>query len=223
MVMKSKKELRKEILQLRDNISEAKRREMSEKITKRLLEFSVFQNAKRILAFSSYKSEVYTSEIVQKALEMGKMVYMPKVEHNENTGMDEMEFYQIFSESDLEDGYKGIREPKGNQEFKEKSLVPNDVKQEKEIIFMILPGAVFDIEGNRIGYGGGFYDRYIERMEKQLEEIGTVTLYKTALAFQCQIVEPKLIPSEGHDKPLDTIVTEENLYLCNEKYAFLRR
>lgn len=197
--MKTKKELRKEILELRDNLTENQRKEKSEEITNKISTHSSFQAADKILLFASYKSEVDTSLIMNKALAMGKQVYLPKVEYDECTGREEMEFYQIFSEADLEEGYKGIREPKAKPA--NRFVMPADEK-----VLMILPGAVFDLDGNRIGYGGGFYDRYIKRLDGEA--------FKAALAFHCQIVEPESIPCEPYDAQINAIVSEEGLYIC---------
>lgn len=192
-----KKQLRKSILQLRDALTYKERREKSREITKRVTVQKEFQSADKFLLFASYKSEVDTAELLQYALATGKAVYMPKV-----LG-DEMEFYQISSEEDLKEGYCGIREP-------EAELSKRFVPKQNERILIIVPGAVFDINGNRIGYGGGYYDRFLKYMDKCAEHMSqSVNIYKMAVAFECQMVETGVIPTEMHDVRVDSIVTEK--------------
>jgi len=116
---------------------------------------------------------------------------------------DDMAFYRIQSESELLEGYRGIREPAANPE----TLF--EVNQ-GEKIFVLLPGAVFDKEGGRIGYGKGFYDRFLHNLEK---EIDIDDLCKMAVAFECQIVEEGRIEKQIHDISPDYLVTEKSLYI----------
>lgn len=242
--MNRKKELRKTILQIRDSLTAEQRHQKSKEITKSVIAHQAFCTADKILLFASYKSEVDTTELIRYALNSGKQVYLPKIEYNESEGRDEMEFYQIFPETELQEGYKGIREPKANpsaqfrtkqipskesvskessskesssKESPSKGLPSKELsskeppsKQEAHIL-MILPGAVFDRKGNRIGYGGGFYDRFLARIEQ--------TVYKLAIAFECQVIESDSIPLEPHDVQVDTIITEKAVHV--EKYIDL--
>ena len=111
-----------------------------------------------------------------------------------------MEFYRIESENDFEDGCWGIKEPKVEDS---KKYVP----KYREKVCVILPGAVFDKEGNRIGYGRGYYDKFLKRMNE-------LDVYKIGVGFACQIVNVENFPREEHDVCLDAIATEEELYLC---------
>lgn len=227
--MNRKKELRKTILQIRDSLTAEQRHQKSKEITKSVIAHQAFCTADKILLFASYKSEVDTTELIRYALNSGKQVYLPKIEYNESEGRDEMEFYQIFPETELQEGYKGIREPKANPraQFRTKQI-PSKESSSKEspskelsskeppskqeaYILMILPGAVFDRKGNRIGYGGGFYDRFLARIEQ--------TVYKLAIAFECQVIESDSIPLEPHDVQVDTIITEKAVHV--EKYIDL--
>ncbi len=227
--MNRKKELRRTILQIRDSLTAEQRHQKSKEITKSVIAHQAFCTADKILLFASYKSEVDTTELIRYALNSGKQVYLPKIEYNESEGRDEMEFYQIFPETELQEGYKGIREPKANPraQFRTKQIPSKESsskespskelsskeppsKQEANIL-MILPGAVFDRKGNRIGYGGGFYDRFLARIEQ--------TVYKLAIAFECQVIESDSIPLEPHDVQVDTIITEKAVHV--EKYIDL--
>ena len=112
--MKTKKELRKEILQIRDSLHSDEQKIKSHKITNQVCLMKEFQDADKVLLFASYKSEVNTEEIFHTAQAQGKEMYFPKVIGKE------MEFFQVQEEEDLLEGYRGIREPKEdeNRKFK---------------------------------------------------------------------------------------------------------
>lgn len=200
-----KKQLRRAILQRRNALTDEERREKSQRITNHIINHPAFQSADRILLFASYKSEVDTTAIIGHALALAKPIYFPKVQDNE------MEFYRIFSQEDLYEGYKGIREPEPQENLR---FIP--VAGERTLILM--PGAVFDPEGNRIGYGGGFYDRFLERIrdsKRGIEDASQSThICKMAVAFECQLVESGTIQTEPHDVHIDYIITENKPYKC---------
>lgn len=193
--METKKELRKEILKKRDALSLPERNQKSQIIVQTIISKQDFQKSEKVLLFSSYKSEVDVSAMIQYALEHKKQVYLPKVIGSE------MEFYKISSISELQDGYCGIKEPIADNA---KKFIP----KKDETIFVLLPGAVFDKEGGRIGYGKGFYDRFLQNLEKTVPKSN---LCKMAVAFSCQIVDNGRIVKEKHDIVPDSIVTEEGI------------
>ncbi len=184
-----KKALRQSILSLRDRIGEEQRRQWDERIRDRLLELPAYREAEEILFYASFRSEVSTGELCQAALEQGKKVFFPKV-----LG-EEMEFYRIRRIEELAAGYRGIREPAGKGEPRS-AQVP---------ALILVPGAVFSVKGYRIGYGKGFYDRYLTRFP-HLQTIG--------LCYGIQLLED--IPHEEHDKPVESLVTEETLIYCKQ-------
>ena len=194
--MKSKKEIRKTILEKRNALTKAEHREKSQRITELIVSSKQFQNSDIYLLFASYKSEVDTTGIIQYALSMGKPIYLPKVMGSE------MEYYQIQSMEDLKEGYRGIQEPQVNPSLQ--FIPPKDKK-----IFVLMPGAVFDKGGGRIGYGGGFYDKFLKRLET---EIPQENLCKMAVAFECQMIDEGVIIREKHDIAPDDIVTENTVY-----------
>lgn len=197
--MISKKELRREILQRRDSLTSEERSTKSSKITEKVIVQKAFLEADKILLFASYKSEVETWEIFKTARNASKDIYYPKVLGKE------MEFYRVKQEADLLEGYHGIREPERNPD---KKFVP----QADEKICVIMPGAVFDEEGSRIGYGGGFYDAFLAKLEQEMPK---ENIYKMAVAYECQIVETGKIKRETHDIKPNCIVTEnKNRPIC---------
>lgn len=191
-----KQELRKYVLKIRDEIPKSQRKEKSKAIVQSVISCHEFQEAHKCLLFSSFRSEVDTTELIRYALSCGKKVYLPKVRGKE------MEFYGISSMEDLRDGYQGILEPDEN-------LSTKFISKQNEKIFVLMPGAVFDKNGGRVGYGGGFYDKYLAKLN---EEVKPEDLHKVAVAFECQMVEDGVIQREDHDITPDCIITEKTRY-----------
>lgn len=191
----NKKELRKEILARRNALSPQERQEKSAQIASKVIALEEFQKSNKILLYAPIRSEVETGKIHQEAKRLSKDVYYPKV-----LGA-EMEFYLDDSTTDFEIGAFGIREPKPESTV---AFVPK--KEDK--IFVLFPGAVFDDEGNRIGYGGGYYDKYLQWLTNV---VSYKNISKVAVGYQCQMVEKGCIVNEIHDVALDYIVTEDRV------------
>lgn len=191
-MLEEKQSLRRNILKKRDEMSVEEQLDNSHAIMEKTVAHYEFLQAEEILAYVNYKSEVNTKGIIEYAFMLGKQVYCPKVLDD-----GEMEFFRIFSIEDLKEGYKGIFEPENIQERQWK---PSD-----KIPLLLMPGAVFDRQGHRIGYGKGFYDRFIE---KTGEFPGT----RAALAYGMQVMEE--IPFEEHDKKAAMIITEQEIIDC---------
>lgn len=154
----------------------------SKKILERLLKEPCFLQAETLYCYVSYNQEVMTKPLISRALAMGKKVAVPKV-----IG-EEMEFIYLNSLDELARGYQGIEEPTGATVAKEDNVL------------MILPGLAFDKRGNRVGYGGGFYDRYLNRNQNN-------NYLKVAVGFDFQVMEH--LEMEECDEPVDIILTEE--------------
>lgn len=197
-----KKVLRSTYLKKRNQLEPEKKRAASGKITEWVLANKRFKQAKTVFIYASYKSEVETRELIQAALRLGKRVAVPKV-----TGT-EMDFYEITSWEELFPGSYGILEPQVSDEA---PAIPVDSD------VMLIPGVAFDRSGGRIGYGGGYYDRYIRRIESAYGN----KPYLMALGFACQIY-PGKVPAEEHDKKMDCILTERRVIMPKkEKYGKL--
>ncbi|MCR4787852.1 MAG: 5-formyltetrahydrofolate cyclo-ligase [Lachnospiraceae bacterium] len=186
--------LRQKILDKRERIPVKDRSEMSDIIFEKLSGVPEYKNASTILFFVNYRSEVITSPYIKKLLEEGKKIYCPRVE-----GMD-ITFFGIGSMDDLKPGYQGIPEPAEN-ELKRytKSMQNNDT-------VIIVPGSVFDRNGNRMGYGKGFYDRFLKRYDK---------LFKIAPCYDMQIYDGE-IPIDENDIRMDMIVSERQVIRIHE-------
>lgn len=186
----SKQSIRNKYLSCRNNLTLKERQEKSRQIWEYLKNNPAYQEAQVVLVYMDYRSEVITTGLVEELLaHKEKRVFAPKVE-----GLD-IHFYEIKALEELEAGYQGIREPVGEWE---KLFTLQMMSELKGLI--LVPGAVFDRQRGRIGYGKGFYDRYLA------EYIG---LKSAALAFECQIA--KKIPVEEHDIRPDMIVTENGI------------
>lgn len=198
-----KRNVRKRILSLRNEIPLKLMEENSNKILQTLYGMEKYKEAAVILAYVNYQSEVITIPLLDKALKDNKQVFAPRVSG------EEMEFYRISGMEDLAEGYKGIREPIGGESFIEKigkyTVSGEKASAETAAVLMLMPGVVFDKEGHRIGYGKGFYDRYLKRLTK-----AGINVYKIALCYECQILNE--IPYENHDISVDMVITENEIY-----------
>jgi len=177
--------IRKQMKQLRADMTRTERFEKSMQIFEQLITVPEFKRADRIYTYVSMDNEIDTIMLIDYSLSLEKRVFVPRV-----SGKD-MEFYEISDISELNPGYMGIYEPDINGREPDYSRTG----------FMCMPGLAFDRSYNRIGYGGGFYDRYLSVENK---------LYKAALAYEAQLLES--IPAQDGDVRPDMIVTEESIY-----------
>lgn len=186
-----KKIIRSELLSKRDLLSSDKWSEYSKTIEKNILKSNIYKNCKKLLVYMDFHGEVGTMSLIEEALLNGKEVYLPKVHEGFNEAR--MDFYKISSTFELVDGYKGIMEPISNP-----STCFDYENSDKEGLLMLVPGVAFDNKGHRLGYGKGYYDKYLADKEKILT-IG--------LCFSLQVLDE--IPTEDTDITLDYIVNEK--------------
>lgn len=180
--METKKEIRKRIKALKAELKREEIEKLSSQIAKNMIESEVYKNADVIYPYVAYNQEVITDEIIEDAWKNGKKVAVPKV-----LG-DIMEFFYIESFDELENGYFDIPEPKETK---------NLAKGSKNVL-IIMPGLAFDRDFGRIGYGGGFYDKYLDSHPE-------TTFAKVALTYDFQILEH--VETEAHDYKVDAIIT----------------
>lgn len=181
----------------RDQMSINEQRKNSKAIWQQLFESEVYHNCKLIFTYVSFRSEVGTHEMIRRALVDGKKVYAPKVEERC------MEFYSIKSLEELVPGMMGILEPEINPQNRYSTSL-SQVNQEDNI--MLLPGLAFDTRGNRIGYGAGYYDRYLSRE-------GESNFTKIAISYDFQVMEQ--ITSDEYDIKTDMIITPTRWVNCS--------
>jgi 5-formyltetrahydrofolate cyclo-ligase len=178
-----KENLRKEIKEKRNKISKEENRRKSKKIKEILFNFKEFKEAKTILFYISYNGEVFTHDMIRESF-LRKNVIVPI----SNTKDQSLILSQLKSWDELTIGAYRILEPK---KVKIRKINPD------EIDLIIVPGIAFDKSGNRLGHGKGYYDKLLQNTNATA--IG--------LAFEFQIVDK--VPTEGHDKPIDILITEK--------------
>lgn len=181
---------RKEVKEKLQNLSVEQYKTWSGCIANTLYETTWWREAKVIALTVSRGREVSTIPIIERAWSSGKAVVIPKCDPHDNT----MKFYRITSFSQLETVYFGLKEPIVEQTIYYKP---------EEIDLMIVPGVVFSKSGYRIGYGGGYYDRYLAHFRGM----------KVSLAFTVQL--RKEVPFELHDVPVEAIITNEGITVCH--------
>ncbi len=183
MNKEEKKLLRNNILLKRNSLDKDIKENIDYQIYNKLITSDLYLDSKTIFIYLSFGSELDTKTIINKALMDGKKVYIPKIYKADKS----MRAVNLESFKDLKKNSMGILEPIDDSNYIEK----------ENIDLIIVPGAVFDFNGNRIGYGGGYYDRYLE----DIKEINN----KVVLAYDLQIVD--FINPEPHDISFDYIVT----------------
>ena len=188
--MEEKREIRKELIQKRDAVNARDWEVNSKEIQKTVIKSSLYKKADCIMTYADFHGEVGTLMIVEDALLSGKRVFLPKV--LDNFTEKKMEFYEIFSTVDLISGYKGIMEPTGNRE-----RTFNYSEWQDKKILMTVPGVVFDKRNYRMGYGMGYYDKYLS------DKPGII---KCGLCFSMQIIDE--VPVTDQDVQMDFLVTE---------------
>jgi len=177
--------LRREVLARRDSLPADARAAASAAIAERVAALPEFVAAGAVLLTLAFRSEWNTRPLVRAALASAKQVVVPRVDRA--TRM--LELHSIADpDRDVVPGHLDIPEPRA-----ERPRVPREA-----IDFVLVPGVAFDLEGRRLGYGGGYYDRLLPLLSPRAARI--------AGAFDMQIVE--LVPAAPHDVRIDAIVTE---------------
>lgn len=195
----SKETFRNEILSQLKTLEPSQYEEKSKRIMNRFIATEAFKRAHTIGITISRFPEVNTQPIIEAAWVAGKKVAVPKCIHSTR----HMDFRYITSFNQLEKAYVGLMEPKVSETLS---------ASKREIDLLIVPGVVFSDEGYRIGFGGGYYDRYL----------ATYRGNYLSLAFTCQTGHS--VPMESHDVPVQKIITEEKIITClgvsrNDEYS----
>ena len=173
-----KKELRRQIREKKKAMTQEQIENASERLAELFYATSQYQNARVIYGYLPYNQEVRTVPMLQRALDDGKKIAVPKIFG------DTMRFIYLTDLSGVAPGYAGIPEP----------VADGPVAQERDAL-VLMPGLAFDKHGNRMGYGGGFYDQFLAAEP----EHPTV-----ALCYAFQMVPS--IPRQDHDIPVDLVL-----------------
>jgi len=185
-----KEELREKFFEKRQNLSDDFIKNKSEVIINKLDEYVQEHDYKDIMIFVSFRNEVYTHGLIKKWLQdKSKNIYVPYIDKN----LDEMKVSKIQDfAKDLEPGVFDILEPR--KELKDNTSVKN-------IELIIVPGLVFSKQGYRIGYGGGYYDQFLSKVEANVDKVG----------ITCSDFIVNELPVDQHDLPVDKIITDQNI------------
>jgi len=175
-----KAELRKKILQEMKDLSQEQKQAMDRVLTERFLQHPFYQEVKTIATYLSFPHEFQTQELIEQALKDGKKVLIPKTYPK-----GRMEFV-VYHPQQLAKTSFGLLEPQGDLEVVEPS----------QIDLIHVPGLAFTTEGYRIGYGGGYYDRYLEHFAG----------HTMSTIYPCQVQE---FNSENHDIPVQEVLIDE--------------
>ena len=175
-----KSELRKQVLHEMKAISQEQKQFIDQALTEQLLQHPFYQEAKVIATYLSFPHEFQTQELIEQALKDGKKVLIPKTYPK-----GRMEFV-VYNPQQLVKTSFGLLEPKGELEVVEAS----------QIDLIHVPGLAFTTEGCRIGYGGGYYDRYLEHF----------TGHTLSTIYPCQVQD---FITENHDIPVQEVLIDE--------------
>ena len=173
-----KKELRRQIRDLKRAMTEEQIEEKSRRLGQLFCQSDLYRNARTIYGYLPYNQEVRTVPMLLQAMKDGKQVAVPKVYG------DEMKFILMEDLSAVEKGYAGIPEP-----------VADEPVACDEMALVLMPGLAFDPQGHRIGYGGGFYDKFLAK------EPNHPTL---ALCYDFQMLQQ--LETEEFDIPVDLVL-----------------
>ncbi|WP_160645275.1 5-formyltetrahydrofolate cyclo-ligase [Chengkuizengella marina] len=189
--------MRNKMISVRSKISTEERMIKSEQICSHIIQYIEgtlnLQQPINILMYMPFKNEVDITPFMSWCWKSGGTVFLPKVIQNY-----QMEIHLIKNLNEVEVGKFGIFEPKPN------TSICNDIAQ---INVVIVPGIAFNQSGSRLGFGGGYYDRFFSRYD----QLGLKVPYKIAVAYDLQIVED--VPIEKHDYMMDQIITEKGILL----------
>ena len=183
----AKRALRRELLALRDALPPDERRAKSEAVAARFLALPELADARTVMAFWSFGSEVDTAPLLEGLLGAGRTTAMPMVE-----GVDVVPV-ECRRGDEMRQTSFGAFEP-----------VAGRVLDVTELDLVVVPGVAFDGGGRRVGYGGGFYDRLLPRLRPGVPAV--------AVAFSLQLVPE--VPAGGMDRRVDSVVTESEVIRC---------
>ncbi len=196
-----KRKIRQKFLKKRNNLSRDEIKSKSEKIEKELFSLPEFQRAKTVMFYVSFRSEVETEKMTRNTLKLKKKIVIPVV-HGEKIVVSEIKNLK----KELTKGSFGIKEPK--KEFRRRV-------NQKEIDLVVVPGVVFDKRGGRLGYGRGYYDRFLRSKSIKSRMSRSRQCALIGLAFDLQIA--RKIPLVKGDMKVDKIVTESGIVDCKDR------
>ena len=197
--MESKAAIRKKILAVRDAMEPEVRFSADEAIRKAVMSLIRDEAVDTVLTYVSFRSEADTYGIMEECKSCGVRIAVPRVEK------PYIRFCYIDSLDSLKEGYMGIREPDDNCRLWEMHENGTDGSGRT---LVLVPGSVFDAVCGRVGYGGGYYDRFLSDNPQ---------LLSAGIAYTCQIVDE--VPSEPYDVSLNMVITETQIYRGHKEHV----
>ncbi len=167
--------------------------EKSGEIQRRFMDLKIYKDAHSVAIYSDFKGEVQTGLILKQGINDGKVILMPRLSRKNFS----MSFFSILSEQNLGKNREGFKEPvfEQGQKF-----------ENSEIDLVVVPGVAFDVKGQRVGLGKGYYDRALKEISR--DKI-------VAIAYEFQVLQE--VPSCHHDVGVGWIVTEERCLKVGNK------
>jgi 5-formyltetrahydrofolate cyclo-ligase len=191
-IREQKSLLRTQFKSIRSAYSLKEKEKLDKKITNRLINMWKFREAEILFCYVSFGIEVDTRSIIRISLEQGKKIAVPRCVD----GKRELEFYTIKSMEELKPGAFGVLEPEQKAENRITDLNSG---------LCIVPALSFDREGFRLGFGKGYYDRFLSEFEA----------FTVGLCYSDCVVDR--LPHGKYDKNVDILVTEKSLYTINNR------
>jgi 5-formyltetrahydrofolate cyclo-ligase len=189
MLSRTKSELRREYTQMREAMDQSEVERLSEKIIDTILKLPVFKRAETVMVYLNFKNEVDSLRMIEESYKAGKKVVIPYCE-KETMEIIPSELNDIETEI--------VKGKNGYLQTKKDCVKPVPIE---DIDLIVVPGIAFDKRCYRLGFGAGYYDRFLRKLNFEKPTIG--------LCYDFQIIHS--IPIEGHDMPLDFVITEERI------------
>lgn len=183
-----KKTLRKKFISERNNLTNDYRNSSTNTIFTILEEQDFFKSSEKIFIYVGFGSEITTETFIKKWINK-KQIFVPKIKNGK------MNLIRLKSWDELAPGHFGVLEPTSSDYY------------DGEIDLVITPSIAFDKNGYRLGYGKGYYDRYFTENE-----------YRISVGLSYHKLLQDNVPKEEHDIKVDVIITEEKIFIINEKY-----
>jgi 5-formyltetrahydrofolate cyclo-ligase len=187
--MLTKGELRRQLLERRSGLPSAYRQACSVRICQALGEWPAFQQAKTVMFYMPFRQEVDVRPAIETAWRTGKTVVLPRVELESRT----MKLVRVKTYGELSLGAYGIWEPPN---------APDRMVSPEEVELVVVPGVGFDRQGYRLGYGGGYYDRFFALAENAV---------RVGVAYPEQVVET--VYPEAHDQSVHALITSRGTWI----------
>jgi 5-formyltetrahydrofolate cyclo-ligase len=195
--MDTKKDFRKKFIERRNKLTSCEVVRKSEEIFGRIYALKEYERASVVMAYMSFGNEVMTKPFVERCLRDGKRTVLPRVMISPD-GYRYLAIYEIKDiDKDLIPGFKGILEP-------DPSVL--EPMEPETVDFAVIPGVAFDRHCNRMGFGAGYYDRFLPQLKAGCLRAG--------VAFDIQLAER--VPTDEHDFRLDIVVTESEVIGCTQ-------